>query len=180
MRAHARHRGLGIGAGELELDIEIKLLEALLAADLGSRRAREAREQVAHDRWIRERRSCQASLLLFVQAQAARRERASELLSPVVQGLVEGAAGRVQPLGEHVDRHLVQGERDEHLALVGAQLLLDRLVQRTELIGRLDRLLCGALVLVGDQRPCLGRSGISRPCQERFRTLAAASYSANL
>jgi hypothetical protein len=46
VRAHARYRGLGIGSGELELDIEIKLLEALLAADLGSRRAREAREQV--------------------------------------------------------------------------------------------------------------------------------------
>ena len=38
----------------------------------------------------------------------------AQLAPRVVQRLVERAAVRVQPLGEHVDRHAVQRERDEH------------------------------------------------------------------
>ncbi|HWG09330.1 MAG TPA: hypothetical protein VN672_10010 [Solirubrobacteraceae bacterium] len=94
--------------------------------------------------------------LVLVQADAARRERASELLPPVVQGLVKSAARRLEPLGEDVDRHLVQRERYDHLALMWAQVLLDRLAQRGELIRRLDCLLSGALVIIGDQGPRLG------------------------
>ena len=42
----------------------------------------------------------------------------AQLAARVVQRLVERAARRAEALGEHVDRHLVQRERDEHRALV--------------------------------------------------------------
>ena len=65
----------------------------------------------------------------LVDADAAGAQRGSELLPRVVEGLVEGAAGRVEPLGEHVDRDAVERERDQHLALVRAQLALDRFAE---------------------------------------------------
>ena len=44
--------------------------------------------------------------------------------------LVERAAGRVEPLGEHVERHAVQRERDQYLLLVLGQAIVDRALQR--------------------------------------------------
>jgi hypothetical protein len=60
-----------------------------------------------------------------------------------VQRLVERVAVRVQALREHVDRHAVQGERDEHAALMRGQHLGDRLLERGEqlaLLGLVARL----------------------------------------
>ncbi len=62
----------------------------------------------------------------------------AQLLPGVVQGLVEGAAGRVQPFGENVDRDAVHGERHEHPALVRRQLG-DRALQRRDELGLLGR-----------------------------------------
>ena len=41
----------------------------------------------------------------------------AQLAPRVVQGLVERAARRPEPLGEHVDGDAVQRQRDEHRAL---------------------------------------------------------------
>jgi hypothetical protein len=40
-------------------------------------------------------------------------------VSSVVDGLVERAAGGVEALGEDVDGNAVEGDGDEHLALLG-------------------------------------------------------------
>ena len=56
----------------------------------------------------------------------SRREAAASLPARVVERLVERAARRVQPLGEDVDRHAVERDRHEHLALVGTQRGADR------------------------------------------------------
>src|SRR4051794_6447589 len=45
-----------------------------------------------------------------------------ELAAGVMQRLVQRAARRAEPLGEHVDRDAVERERDEHLALVRREL----------------------------------------------------------
>src|SRR4051794_31306830 len=58
-------------------------------------------------------------MALFLDGQA-------EFAPGVVEGLVQGAAGRPQPLGHHVDRHLVERQRDEHLALMWGELGVDR------------------------------------------------------
>jgi hypothetical protein len=50
-----------------------------------------------------------------------------------LHGLVKGGSGRAQPVGEHVDRHAADRSRHQYLALVRAQLALDRLAQRGEL-----------------------------------------------
>jgi hypothetical protein len=52
-------------------------------------------------------------------------------------GLVEGAAGRVHALGEHVDRHLVQRKGGEHLVLVRCERLADSPLERGQQLGRL-------------------------------------------
>ena len=57
--------------------------------------------------------------------------------------LVERAAGRVEPLGEDVDGDAVEGDGDEHLALVGGELGLDRVLQTAELLRGLGILLGG-------------------------------------
>ena len=85
MCAHARNDLVGAGVGQLELDIAVELLKALIAAELrsaggpvsrASRRSRSGWDEVM------------ASLLVFVDAEAACGERGSELVSAVVQGLV--------------------------------------------------------------------------------------------
>ena len=48
---------------------------------------------------------------------------ATELAASVVKRLVERAARGTEALGEDVDRHLVQRERDEDVALVRRQKL---------------------------------------------------------
>src|ERR687896_68106 len=79
----------------------------------------------------------------------------TQLAPRVVQGLVEGAAGRLQPLSEDVDRYAVQRERDQHPPLVGRQYLSDRALQRREELALLElgvRLKTGAR----EQAPRLG------------------------
>ena len=58
-----------------------------------------------------------------------------ELRPCVVKRLIEGAAGGVEPLGEHVDRHLVQRERHEHVALVRREVLPDGALELAQKIG---------------------------------------------
>jgi len=60
------------------------------------------------------------------------RESAAQLLSCIVQRLVQRAARRVQPLCEDVDRHAVERDRHEHFALVCAERIVDRVAQRAE------------------------------------------------
>ena len=57
---------------------------------------------------------------------------AAELLARVVERLVERAASGAHAIGEHVDRHAVQGERDEHASLVGGEHLGDGTLQGLE------------------------------------------------
>src|SRR4051812_46540898 len=59
-------------------------------------------------------------------------EMHAQLPAGVVERLVEGAAGRVQPLGEDVDRHAIESRGHEHGALVLGELLVDRLAQRLD------------------------------------------------
>ena len=72
----------------------VELLEALIAAELRSAAAGEP-QSGRLDRGGRVR-SCWRLLLVVVDAQVSRDERAFELLSGVVDGLVKGAAGCVQ------------------------------------------------------------------------------------
>src|SRR6185503_9731098 len=74
----------------------------------------------------RARRSTRRSRSPDHRGRAAARARRSsdllldvgtQLLSGVVQGLVQGAAGRALALGEHVDRHAVEREANEDGAL---------------------------------------------------------------
>ena len=91
-----------------------------------------------------------------------------------MQRLVERSAGRVEPLGEDVDRDAVERDRDEHLALVGAEPAADRVAQGAE------QLALGG-VLVGDSArdaisgQTAGSSGSSRSCHARRRSFTAAS-----
>ena len=79
-------------------------------------------------------------------------ERGAELSPGVVQGLIERAAGARQALGEHVDRHAVERERREDLALVRRERGLHGVPDRAQQIGFLDRLL-GARGAVGEPLP---------------------------
>ena len=86
------------------------------------------------------------SITCLLQPSVERRARVGEpppqLAARVVQRLVERAARRREPLGEHVDRDAVERERDEHAALMRRQALLDRLLQGLQelaLLGRLVR-----------------------------------------
>jgi hypothetical protein len=56
-----------------------------------------------------------------------------------VKCLVERSPRRRHLLGEHVDRGLVEGERDEHPALVRRQRLVDRVAERREELRLLGR-----------------------------------------
>src|SRR4051794_4922755 len=92
---------------------------------------------------------------LLVLCESCRGKLATELGAGVVQRLVERAASRRKPIGEHVDRHFVQRQRDEHLALMRGQRTGDRVAQRLEELGALELLLGGG-TLVGECRPALG------------------------
>ena len=72
-----------------------------------------------------------------------------------MQGLVEGAARRVQPIGEHVERYTVQRERDKHLALVLGKATVDRVGDREHELIRFG-LTLRTLAGIGHQRPGLG------------------------
>src|SRR5262245_51015652 len=53
------------------------------------------------------------------------RQVAAQLAAGVVERLVERTTCGLQALGEHVDRDVVQRERDEHAPLVRGQRLVD-------------------------------------------------------
>ena len=72
-----------------------------------------------------------------------------------MERLVERAARRCKALGEHVDRHAVDGERDQYLALVGCQLAADALADRSEQLPALGGDV-GPLGSVGEAVPGLG------------------------
>ena len=59
--------------------------------------------------------------------------------SRVVEGLVEGAAGRAEALGEHVDGHIVDDDGEQDPALVRGEDLLDRLDDRLQELPLLRR-----------------------------------------
>ena len=69
--------------------------------------------------------------------------------------LVQRAAGRVEPLGEHVDRHPVEGQRDEHLALSRRQAAVDRIPDRVNQLASLG-LALGARAGIRHHRPDVG------------------------
>src|ERR671915_1920064 len=76
-------------------------------------------------------------------------------LSPcVVQRLVERAAVAAQSLGEYVDGHAVQGERDEDTTLVRGQDVRDRPLEGREQLALLD-LLVGLDPRAREQAPRL-------------------------
>ena len=104
----------------------------------------------------------------------------AQLAPGVVQRLVERAAVRVQPLGEHVDRDAVQRKGDENTPLVRRQDLA-----RSRRCSVASSSLCsasssGSSPALENRLQLSGSSGTSRPCQERFRSFTAASSSANL
>ncbi len=82
--------------------------------------------------------SCSVLLGAFGDDQPAVGERSAELLPRVVQRLVERPAGAAEPVREHVDRHLVQSERHQDLALVRSQARLDLLPDGREQVVHLD------------------------------------------
>src|SRR4051812_35208682 len=92
---------------------------------------------------------------MLLETHAAPDEGQAEALARVVQSLVESSACRVEPLGEDVDRHLVQRQRDENLALVRAQRPLDLLPDGDEQGVRL-RFALGCWARVRYLRPGLG------------------------
>src|SRR5439155_11592945 len=64
--------------------------------------------------------------------ETARLEVRAQVASRVVERLVERVPVAVEPLGEHVDRHAVERERDEYLPLARRQRRLDPLLDRGE------------------------------------------------
>ena len=56
----------------------------------------------------------------------------AQLAPRVVQGLVEGAAGRLEVVGEDVDRHAVDRERQQDAPLVRGEDVADRLLDLPE------------------------------------------------
>ena len=79
----------------------------------------------------------------------------AELAACVVQGLVERAARRAEPVGEDVDGHSVQRERDEDAPLVGRQDVVNPAAdsrQQLALLGLGIRL----EPLAGEEAPLLG------------------------
>src|SRR4051794_32510321 len=77
---------------------------------------------------------------------------AAQSLASVVQRLVQRAACRGHPLGQYVDRHLVQRQCHEHGLLVLGQRAVDRPAQRIKKFPLLA-LLVGRLLSVGQSPP---------------------------
>ena len=167
MRAQPGHRGVGVGARDLELDVAVELVEAGVAVDLGAAGPSSRSSACSRsDRFM--------VLLHCFEREPALFEMFAQLLPRVVHGLVERAAIRAEPLGEHVDRNAVQRERDEHAPLMRRQPSL------TAACNVVTSSFCSASA--AGPRPALerasqpsGSSGISRPCHERLRNLTAAS-----
>jgi hypothetical protein len=63
---------------------------------------------------------------VLADAEPARGERRAELEAGVVDRLVERPAGRVESLGQDVDRDVVERGGDEELALAWSEVALDR------------------------------------------------------
>jgi hypothetical protein len=59
-------------------------------------------------------------------------EPCPQLAAGVVEGLVERAARGAKPFGEHVDRHVVERDGDEHGPLMSGEHLGDRVAHRVE------------------------------------------------
>ena len=112
-------------AGELQLDVAVELVEAPLAAELGSRRGRAGGRGGLQVLWVGHRLAFASE-----RVEAAAGKLDAKLAAGVVQGLVERAARGPEPLGEDVDRHAVERERDEDIALVRRQGPVDRLGER--------------------------------------------------
>ena len=72
-----------------------------------------------------------------------------------MQCLVEGTARRVQALGENVDRHIVESDGDQDLALVARELFVDGIPHGAEQLVRL-RLAVRGSTAVCHQSPVLG------------------------
>src|SRR4051812_31863697 len=140
MGLHAGHGGLGVGASQLELHEAVEHLEARVAPELGALRA-EYPFDLVHLRSLHE---------------SGRGELPPQLAASVVQRLVQRAPGRAEALGEDIDRHAVEGERDKHLALVRRKGLGHRGAQRVEDLAALERIV-HARALVDERRPALPR-----------------------
>ena len=91
----------------------------------------------------------------FLKAKARIGQVPPELLTRVVQSLVERPARRREPLGEHVDRHPVQCKRNEDAALVWRQDRVDRVLDHAEELTLLG-FLVGRDPTAPDQGPTLG------------------------
>jgi hypothetical protein len=129
--AHPADLRLGVLSLKLELDVLVEPLEALLAGDLRPRGTEDGPHQLAFSFHRRSRP------LLFPRPRLAGREAAlaellAQLAAGVVHRLVEGAARRAQPVRQDVDRHVVERERDEDLALVRRQRVLDAVAKGTQ------------------------------------------------
>src|SRR5215218_2977660 len=87
-------------------------------------------------------RACPSQCSLLRPEHMARSgERRAQLPPGVVERLVERAAGGAEALGEHVERHLVQRQRREDLALMRCELALDALPEGAKELARLEVLL---------------------------------------
>src|SRR4029079_19762715 len=71
-------------------------------------------------------------LSLLAAGEAGRRQMAAQAATGVVQGLVERAAGRLQPLREHVDGDVVERERAQARRLVRGERRPDPGANRAE------------------------------------------------
>ena len=78
----------------------------------------------------------------------------AQLPPRVVQRLVQRAAGRPQPVGEHVDRHAVDRQGDQDLPLVRRQHVVHRPLHGREQLALLD-LLVRCAAGAREHAPCL-------------------------
>ena len=106
-------------------------------------------------------------------------EAGSEFLAGVVQGLVERAAGGGESFGKDVDGDVVEGDGDEHGALMGREGVADRGADGVDQLGRFG-VGFGYGAAVGKLCPAVFVERDFASCQARLRTLTAASSSANL
>lgn len=75
----------------------------------------------------------------------------AKLTPSIVDGFVERTTGRVEPFGQDVDRHAPDHDGEKDLALMRAEVAIDRFLQRGEELSPLDILL-RRRILIGDQR----------------------------
>ena len=92
-----------------------------------------------------------------------------------MQRLVERATRGPEPVGEHVDRHAVEREGDEHPALVRVSAVATAACTAP----RSSASRAGPCWRLPTSSHVSGSSGTSRPCHARLRSFTAASSSAN-